>query len=105
MKFITESGSVYQIDTANKKIRRLSGKNDPTPRQGADGEYKSYEGFGSLEEIVAGNEGKLTVGHSAIIVWVQSEHEPLSEYGGTKTTFTSPIVEIIEDTDEKQVQL
>lgn len=104
MKFITLSGSLYQVDTVNKKIRRLNGKNDPTPRQGEDGVFKSYEGFGSIKEILAGNDGKLTVGEPALIVWIQSEHASLSDEGGVKTTLTSDVVEIIEDEDENQVQ-
>jgi hypothetical protein len=40
--FHTESGSVYQLDEANQKIRRLSGVNAPTPRQGQDGEWRPY---------------------------------------------------------------
>lgn len=96
MRFTTQSGSVYEVDVTNKKIRRLSGTTDPTPRQGEDGEWKSYEDFGSLTEILIGNKGKLTIGESAVIVWVQSEHAPLSNDGGVKTTFTSPVMEIDE---------
>lgn len=42
MKFETLSGSVYEVDKARKLIRRLSGKHDPTPRQGVDGLWKRY---------------------------------------------------------------
>jgi hypothetical protein len=42
MIFQTESGSSYELDPANKKIRRLSGGLNPTPRQGPDGEWKEY---------------------------------------------------------------
>ena len=42
MKFTTQSGSVYEINTDSKKIRRLKGKEDPTPRQGKDGEWRPY---------------------------------------------------------------
>ena len=42
MKFTTQSGSVYEINTDSKKIRRLKGTEDPTPRQGKDGEWRSY---------------------------------------------------------------
>ena len=41
-KYITESGSVYQVDEQNKLVRRLSGNKNPTPRQGIDGEWKEY---------------------------------------------------------------
>lgn len=40
--YITESGSVYEVDHDNKRVRRLSGVKDPTPRQGKDGEWKTY---------------------------------------------------------------
>jgi hypothetical protein len=97
MKFITRTGSVYQIDTTNKKIRRLEGKANPTPQQGTDGEWKSYERISCLSDLLTEGEGKIEVGEGVLIVWVQSEHAPLSEFGGTKTTLTSDVVEIIEE--------
>ena len=42
MRFTTISGSVYEVDTETKKIRRLNGKKDPSPRQGKDGEWQEY---------------------------------------------------------------
>ena len=42
MKFETESGSLYEVDEEANKVRRLIGVKDPTPRQGKDGEWKSY---------------------------------------------------------------
>lgn len=42
MIYKTESGSVYQVDEANSRVRRLLGTNAPTPRQGPDGEWKQY---------------------------------------------------------------
>src|ERR1700678_1470147 len=94
MKFITRSGSVYQVNTANKKIRRLEGKANATLHQGADGEWKSYERISCLSDMLAGNEGKIAVGEGVLIVWVQSEHADLLEL---KTTLTSDVVEIIEE--------
>jgi hypothetical protein len=96
--FTTRSGSVYQVDTANQKVRRLEGEADPTPRQGKDGEWKSYEWIGCLSDyILVGNEGKIKVGEGALIVWVQSEHQSLSSFGGVKTTLTSDVIKITED--------
>jgi hypothetical protein len=43
MKFTTVSGSVYEVNTDSKQIRRLNGSKDPTPRQGPDGQWRSYE--------------------------------------------------------------
>ncbi len=53
----TASGSIYEIDEDNRRIRRLHGNSDPTPRQGADGEYKVYK-----EIMIAANK-------AMIIVW------------------------------------
>jgi hypothetical protein len=105
MKFITRSGSLYQIDVANKKIRRLEGKANATPHQGADGEWKSYEAIGSPTEMLSSapaeeDKVKLAIGEGALIVWVQSEHAALSSMGGTKTTLTSDVVEIIKEEKE-----
>lgn len=38
----TESGSTYEHDPKEKRIRRLEGELQPTPRQGSDGEWKLY---------------------------------------------------------------
>lgn len=43
MKFTTASGSVYEVNTDSKQIRRLNGDKDPTPRQGPDGQWRAYE--------------------------------------------------------------
>lgn len=43
MKFTTASGSVYEVNTDSKQIRRLNGVKDPTPRQGKDGQWRAYE--------------------------------------------------------------
>ncbi len=43
MTFRTESGSVYEMDVENQRVRRLNGPRDPTPRQGPDGEWRGYE--------------------------------------------------------------
>lgn len=34
--------SAYEIDLVNKQVRRLSGVNSPTARQGEDGEWRHY---------------------------------------------------------------
>lgn len=43
MRFTTMSGSVYEINTDSKQIRRLNGVRDPSPRQGKDGEWRKYD--------------------------------------------------------------
>jgi hypothetical protein len=42
MIFRTQSNSVYEVDFDNKKVRRINGVNEPTARQGKDGEWRKY---------------------------------------------------------------
>lgn len=90
MRFTTASGSLYEVDFSQKRIRRLSGKNDPTPRQGADGEWKVYEEISSF----SGVENEMVIGSPAIIVWNKSSSNMQLE---VKTTLTSDIVSIESD--------
>ena len=64
--------STYEVDEEEKKIRRINGLNDPTPRMGEDGVWKSYE------KIHPNPEGIL-------IVWAYVD-------GVAKCTRTSPLV-------------
>ena len=41
--FTTRSGSLYEIDTSLSRIRRVTGPNPPTQRQGTDGEWQDYQ--------------------------------------------------------------
>jgi hypothetical protein len=45
MTLHTVSGSTYEVDTAERKIRRLgnTGGSKPTPHTGQDGVWKGYE--------------------------------------------------------------
>lgn len=70
--------SVYEIDYAHQRIRRLEGRNNPTPRQGVDGEWKRYAAISPL-----------IVGLPVRIVWQIGE--TVSE--GTRL---SPVREIVE---------
>lgn len=66
MRFTTISGSVYEVDTKAKKIRRLNGNGDPTPRQGKDGEWQRY-----LNDITVEKDQP---------VWIQwAEPKPLTD--------------------------
>lgn len=38
----TESGSIYEVDRKNRRVRRLTGERNPTPKVGKDGEWKAY---------------------------------------------------------------
>lgn len=42
MKFVTITGSIYELDLSARRLRRLEGKLPPTPRQGVDGEWREY---------------------------------------------------------------
>jgi hypothetical protein len=66
--------STYEIDQEHHCIRRLEGRNQPTPRQGADGEWKHYA---AVSPII--------VGLPVRILWTVSE--------GTRL---SPVREIVE---------
>lgn len=86
-KFHTETGSVYQVNTNSKQIRRLTGVRDPQPRQGKDGEWKTY-----IELL-------LDVGMNAVIFWDPAS-TPLHEgspAGAAPSTITSKVVEIIDE--------
>jgi len=81
MKFKTFSGSVYELDLNNKRIRRLNGNKAPTERQGADGEWKTYASL--LNEP--------QVDKSLVIVW---KVDIVDEEQILRTTETSYIKEI-----------
>lgn len=85
MKFITESGSTYEVDEENKRVRRLAGKADPTPRQGKDGEWKSYKAHA------------VCLGIGALFLWDKKTTPllPGSEEGTSPVTMTSPVKEIL----------
>lgn len=89
MKFVTETGSQYEVNTDKKELRRLTGVKDPTTRLGSDGVWKRYISLFP-------NEGP-TVGHQLMIVWdhntpaLDSENQDIA----TKTTITSKIMEVI----------
>ena len=54
MFFKTISGSVYELDTKEKRVRRLAGVKEPTSRQGHDGDWKVYE----LLHVLGNSDGK-----------------------------------------------
>lgn len=65
--------SAYEVDLENNRVRRLHGKDAPTPRQGADGDWREFVQVIGLQEKSDG----------VIFVWSPG-----------KITQTSPIVEI-----------
>jgi len=79
MKFETETGSLYEIDEAANRVRRLIGVKNPTPRQGNDGEWKTYE-----------DHSPIVIGQSVLLWWAV-------ESGVGKSTVTSLVKRILED--------
>ena len=63
--------SRYELDEENSRVRRLGGFNEPTPNQGADGEWKTYVSFHQLHD------------DSLLFVW---------DHGGNNATRTSRVV-------------
>lgn len=78
MKFRTVSGSIYEIEQENNRIRRLSGTIAPTERQGSDGEWKEY-----MYATV------LTLNKPLIITW------KINEDGSLNSTITSLVKELL----------
>jgi hypothetical protein len=84
--FTTASGSVYEVDAANKRIRRLGGLSAPTDRVG-DG-WKAYENITSI-----------TIGRSVLIEWTASTPLlPGSEEPSVPGTLTSSVCAISHNT-------
>lgn len=75
--YATRSGSVYHVDYANKRVRRLQGNRPPTDRQGPDGEWKSFE------DVIETSDGALG------FVW-RVDSEPGRVV--FRSTVTSPVV-------------
>lgn len=84
----TESGSVYEVDRNHKRVRRLAGERNPTPRTGIDGEWKAYADI---------QPDPPEVGVPLLIVWevptAQMEATGLAEIR-VPTTLTSTVVAI-----------
>lgn len=47
-RFLTESGSIYEVDEENRRVRRLTGEHEPTPRQGPDGQWKDFLSYDDI---------------------------------------------------------
>lgn len=87
MIFITMSGSRYEADLQNKKIRRLSGANQPTLRQGKDGDWREFDSISSIE-----------INKEVLIIWTPNtkllEGSPRSSI---PATMTSKVKEICDE--------
>jgi hypothetical protein len=85
IRFTTISGSCYEVDQENKLIRRLSGRNSPTHRQGKEGEYRKYAGISSI-----------VVGNPVLIKWLSDTPLlPGSPEQAIPATMTSQVEEIL----------
>lgn len=85
--------STYEVNLDDCLVRRIKGVSDPTPRQGEDGVWKSYE---SITVPM--------VGATVMITWhTETEHKPglihgqpaEDVFGVPRGTETSPVEEII----------
>ena len=74
MRRVSTVNSVYHINESEHLIRRIGGVNLPTPRQGEDGEWATYE------TIVQHPQGGL------LIVWGENPD------GTARCTWTSDVV-------------
>lgn len=75
--------SIYELDQAHSRIRRLAGKTEPSPRQGPDGEWRTYHHISDI-----------AVGLIVIIVWRVRSSDGIVIEG----TCTSPVAAIIDAT-------
>lgn len=50
---VTTRNSHYQVDEANKRIRRVWGESDTTPRFTPEGEWKPYEHITPIETFLS----------------------------------------------------
>jgi len=92
MKFTTVSGSVYEVNTDSKQIRRLNGANDPTPRQGKDGQWRTYS---EITPVKVGSGVAIFWGHDVPLL--AETEEQLKTMGGgiaAPTTMTSSVVKV-----------
>ena len=91
MKFVTVTGSLYELDLTGRKIRRLEGKGSPTPRQGKDGEWKDYVAV-SIP----------CVGSPLLVTWRVDAEDGTTWF---RMTATSKILSIDEVTEEDNIHL
>ena len=88
MIFHTEN-SIYEVDQENKCIRRLYGKDNPTPRLGEDSKWKAYTSIMPVP---------IRVGVS-VFIFLDVRDTPLLEPGNKSTVpafVTSPVTRIVD---------
>lgn len=82
--FETLTGSRYELDTEGKRIRRVKGRHPTEPRQGADGEWRSYEGISDVR-----------VGENVIVIWPGATSRSV-----VPSTITSTVTRVAVQTEE-----
>lgn len=70
--------STYEVDEPQMRVRRLTGDNEPTPYQGVDGEWRTFQEMSPVRE-----------GVGVVILWGFNPMKPAFE-----TTQTSLVVEV-----------
>lgn len=78
IRVVETENSTYEIDTVNRKIRRVLGINEPTRNQGDDNVWKHYY---SLHSVLGGY----------LIEW-EPPHGPDENGILPRLTLTSPVV-------------
>jgi hypothetical protein len=81
----TVSGSVYELDEAAKRLRRLSGVRAATARQGADGAWRQYDQLGPDTPVV---------GLPLFVKWADESVGPAAVPGAYPGTMTSIVIEV-----------
>jgi hypothetical protein len=83
--FTTETGSVYELDSDQKRIRRLSGIKDPTVRQGLDGDWKDFASLMPPDPVEGGR---------VYIIWKVDNVDGVSVNRGTLTSAVVKVEEV-----------
>jgi hypothetical protein len=92
MKFTTVSGSVYEVNTDSKQIRRLNGAKDPTPRQGPDGQWRTYSDITPIN--VGSSVAIFWGGETALLAETEEELKDMPGAIVAPTTMTSMVVNV-----------
>lgn len=90
LRFETESGSVYEVDLAERRVRRVCGKNAATRRMGTDGEWKT---FVAMTPIVLGG--------PVMFTW-RFDEGPTEDLLWGRATTTSAVQLVMEVQEEVQ---
>lgn len=82
----TESGSVYDVDRAGMRIRRVHGRHGPADTQPQDGIWRSFTGL----------EGP-TAGEPMVVYWANEAGSARETNLGFRTTEVVEVVEVDPD--------